>query len=1125
MIRRGCKPRLFQILTLLVAAAPLPVFGDEGPVSAGARLAAATLRVGAGYHVTAVASEPLLSNPVAFCFDPAGRIFVAETHRIKHGTEDNRDHMDWLDDDLACRTVEDRRAYLKRRMGDRIGWFTDESELVRLVEDRDKDGVYDHSSVFADGFRDIVDGAAAGVLWNGDRLLLTCIPSLWELRDADGNGKADEKRALATGFGVHCALFGHDLHGLCWGPDGRIYFSVGDRGFDVKTPQGELSNPDSGAVLRCRPDGSELEVFATGLRNPQELVFNELGDLFTVDNNSDLGDRARVVHIVEGMQAGWRMSYQYLSDRGPFMRERIWETQNEEQPATIVPPLDHLTDGPSGLTYYPGTGLPHDAQGAFFVCDFLGASGRSGVREFHLEQSGASYRLVRDSMFAQGVLATDCDFGPDGNLYISDWLEGWTGTGMGRIYRVESSDPQAAAERREVRELLGKMGAANADSLVGLLGHADMRVRLAAQRRLIAMGNASAGRLQVLASQGDGPQLARVHAVWALTALAEKDPGLFAQLAKLCNDKDAEIRNQAARALGAAARLDDAQRAAHGDILVRLLTDDAPRVASSAAISLGKLRYAPALAGLMKLARDNADRDPVLRHAAVMGLAGSQTPDALIAAVHAEGAEGVSEAERIAVVAALGRLRTCAVSQLLKDPSPRVVLEAARVIWDVPIPRAYGDLAQLVDDPRATSESLLRRALAASLADGSPERLAAVVHCGLRADVSPVVRELAWAAVSHWAQPSPRDPVHGQWRPVEERPKGRVLEELRTLWPTIADESAIDRTGVVVAAELGLGEAFGSLMEIIESESYPAPLRARAVEALSGADEAVVMHAIEAALDSPKTDVRLAGRRLFVRRFPDRAIEALRSAADSATIPERQEALQMLGRLDAPAAREAIEGWMSRVESGDCPPELVLEVLEAAAASREPALIAQQVDYKKQQAAAGPTTEFSMCLEGGDPVRGAEVFATNAALACKRCHSLKPDIVMVGPSLSDVGARRTRSEILESIVRPNQKIVEGFQTTSFLLDTGLAVSGLLRREDAAHAVLVDAENKELVVDLSTVEERSQGLSAMPDGLIQHMTLRELRNLVAYLATLKTPSKGDGTEAAAASDHGDAASPK
>jgi hypothetical protein len=133
------------------------------------------------------------------------------------------------------------------------------------------------------------------------------------------------------------AFHGHDLHGLTLGPDGMIYFTVGDRGYHVVHEGRTLADPESGAVFRCEPDGSRLEVVHAGLRNPQELAFDDLGNLFTVDNNSDSGDRARLVQIVPGGDSGWRMSVQYLPDRGPFNRERIWHLAHDGQPAWIVP--------------------------------------------------------------------------------------------------------------------------------------------------------------------------------------------------------------------------------------------------------------------------------------------------------------------------------------------------------------------------------------------------------------------------------------------------------------------------------------------------------------------------------------------------------------------------------------------------------------------------------------------------------------------------------------------------------------------------------------------------------------------------------------------------------------------
>ena len=94
------------------------------------------------------------------------------------------------------------------------------------------------------------------------------------------------------------------MHGLTWGPDGRLYWSIGDRGYNVHTPEGNTCSID----IRCGVRWSgwiNLEVFHTGLRNPQEIAFDDYGTLFTGDNNSDGGDRARLVHVAEGGQTGW----------------------------------------------------------------------------------------------------------------------------------------------------------------------------------------------------------------------------------------------------------------------------------------------------------------------------------------------------------------------------------------------------------------------------------------------------------------------------------------------------------------------------------------------------------------------------------------------------------------------------------------------------------------------------------------------------------------------------------------------------------------------------------------------------------------------------------------------------
>ncbi|HET7535416.1 MAG TPA: hypothetical protein VFJ90_03120, partial [Candidatus Didemnitutus sp.] len=259
---------------------------DEG------RQALARMKLPPGLTATLWAAEPMLANPVAFNFDEQGRMFVAETYRYGSSTLDIRGYMWMLEDELANRNQQDFLATVRKSFGDDgVKELSKESEIVRLIEDTNGDGVADKSSIYADNFRTPLDGVAAGVLARRGEVWFTNIPAVWHFT---GHAKAETREELLRGFGVRFNFTGHDLHGLIFGPDGRIYFSCGDRGASVPTKEGTtVESPDTGSVYRCYPDGSHLELFATGLRNPQSLLFNEYGDLFTGDNDSDQGDEER----------------------------------------------------------------------------------------------------------------------------------------------------------------------------------------------------------------------------------------------------------------------------------------------------------------------------------------------------------------------------------------------------------------------------------------------------------------------------------------------------------------------------------------------------------------------------------------------------------------------------------------------------------------------------------------------------------------------------------------------------------------------------------------------------------------------------------------------------------------
>ena len=177
-------------------------------------------------------------------------------------------------------------------------------------------------------------------------------------------------------------------------------------------------NTDSGAVLRCWPDGSGLEEFVTGLRNPQELVFDSLGNLFTCDNNSDYGDISRWTFLAPGGDVGWRFAYQYKMKTGPWLREKMWLPYSENAPASQLPVIANIADGPAGLTVFPGTAMGEQFRGKFFVSDFRGDPARSGVRSFRVRPQGAFFTASDLEKPVWGGLTTDVDFGPDGALYV-----------------------------------------------------------------------------------------------------------------------------------------------------------------------------------------------------------------------------------------------------------------------------------------------------------------------------------------------------------------------------------------------------------------------------------------------------------------------------------------------------------------------------------------------------------------------------------------------------------------------------------------------------------------------------------------------------------------------------------
>jgi quinoprotein glucose dehydrogenase len=1093
----------------------------QAAATGAAERAIGRFKVPAGLKVELFAAEPLLANPVAFCFDEHGRVFVAETHRVGggRGVEDNRGHMYWLDDDLAAMTVEDRVAYMKKHHPERIAAYTRYSERVKLIEDSDGDGRADRANVFADGFNDIADGAAAGVLARNGDVFFTCIPHLWKLRDNDGDGRADDRQSLHYGYGVRFAFFGHDLHGLTMGPDGRLYFSIGDRGFNITTKEGKrLVNPDSGAVLRCELDGSNLEVFCKGLRNPQELAFDDFGNLFTCDNNSDSGDEAKWYYLVEGADYGWRMHYQYLPDRGPWNREKLWHPQHEGQAAYIVPCIANITDGPSGITYYPGTGLGDEYRGHFFVCDFRGSPANSCVFTWTVKPKGASFELTGQRKFLEGMLATDCDFGADGGLYISDWIDGWNGTGKGRIYRVVN--PAAAADPRvqEVRKLLAEgFDKRPGEELVKLLGHADRRVRQEAQ---FAVANLPL--IESLESFGravklDQSELAKLHALWAMGQRLRKEKaqpaaGFIRRLNQFFDSGSPMLAAHAARLLGELDELllPDAKVEARKRLL-SLLKHENAAVGREAVRALGRIGGSGVETPLLDFAAAHGN-DPVLRHAVAQALAEAVEPKRL-----SEVAAGKPVAARMAVVLALRGRRSELIEGFLSDAEPRIVLEAVRAIHDLPIDEAYPQLAAVIDKTKSSSaedyDALFRRVLNANFRVGKAEQAVALAVYAGRKDAPEHLRIEALEMLGQWARPMPRDRVLGSWRPLGERDGDAAAVALRgQLAAVFSGSPAVRRKAAEVASRLGIKEVVPELVRLMKDVDADATARAAALAALGQLKAGEIDEAVEAALRDKAPELRIEARRILATRNPAAAIGALKQVFESGAMAEKQAAFAVLGLAAVPEADKLLASFLAELAAGRIAPEVQLDLVTAvrdrlARPNRllnppERQALARQLQAYDEALAKDVSATYRLALSGGDAERGRAVFFEKVAISCVRCHKAGDVGGEVGPDLTKIAADKTREYLLESLVEPNKTIAKGFETAVLTLDDGRSVSGIVKSQEAKELTLVTAEAQTLTIPTAEILERTAGQSAMPADLLKQISLFELRDLVEYLSTLK-----------------------
>jgi quinoprotein glucose dehydrogenase len=1083
-----------------------------------------SVTVPAGLDLTLWAPEQLVVDPVAIELDPRGVVYVTSSTR-NNMPLDIRGHPTWFTPAHTLKTTEDLLAFYRKEMAPERSatttWIEDYNkdgtrdwrdlaefkERIHRIQDTDGDGLADESRILIENFNaDPSYDIAGGLLYYEGDLIVGVAPGVYRLRDQNRDGEIDQQIPISEGYNIHPAFGGHGISGVMMGPDGRLYWEVGDMGFNVLDKTGKRwPYPNQGGVLRSNPDGTDFEVFATGIRNLQEFSFDEHGNLISVDNDGDHeGEFERLVYIPNGSDSGWRSNWQYGKYTDPknnrynvWMDEEMFKPRFEGQAAHIIPPVAPWHAGPSGMVYNPGTALSDEWRRHFMVSSFPGAPANARIYAFTLKEEGAGFALENEKVLLGGILTVGMKIGPDGALYLTDWVTGWDSKNSGRLWKLDAPQVAGTPIRKEVQSLLAAdFGSRSAGDLSTLLRHVDMRVRQKAQFELARRGDS---QTLLAAVRDGGAELARIHGLWGLAQLARKDAQHAAHLAQFLKDDDPEVRAQAAKMIG------DVRSAASASALLPLLKDSAPRARFFAAEALGRLSYKPAVAPLVDMLADNNDRDVYLRHAGSLAL--SRIGDAsAISALSQHPSRGV----RIAALVALRRMRHADVAKFLTDTDEGVVTQAARAINDDgAIEAAVPALAHILGERRFKNEPALRRAINANLRLGTNDALARVAALAADGGRSDAIRAEAINVLGVWIEPSPLDRVDGMYigAPQGKRDSAAARAAVERLFQSLADGNASPAIKVALAdaaGNLGLAAATPALLAQVRSDPSP-EVRLAALRALQAVKAPNMDSVMKTALGDADPSVRRAALNILpTLPLSDAAkVQHLDAIITSGSIPEQQGAFEVLGKLKTAPAYQLLGRYVDQLTAGKLAPALQIDLVDAIQSGGSTSLQARLEAYQKSQNSPTLVDAFKPALlSGGQASRGREVYTDNAAAGCPRCHSLGGRGADVGPNLTNIGKTLEREQILQALLDPNARIAPGFGTVSAKLKNGAQVEGTLRDETDTHVVIaVGTPGVDRRIAKSEIASRTNPVSAMPPmGLL--LKPREIRDLVEFLSGLK-----------------------
>ena len=1036
-----------------------------------------------GFEIGFAAREPLVRNPSAMAFDVRGRMFIGMGPQYRKPRPD-----------------------------------TPPDSIFRMI-DADEDGVFESRAVFATGLNCI-----QGMAWHGRDLWVANAPDLTLVRDEDGDDVADTYIRIYTDLGN----IEHGLHGLVWGPDGRLYMSKGNsKGLNLPgreaprvfrdmwgmtsrdgaadIPASETFGPENykatyqdpsddwgrqGGVLVCDDMGLNLELVSAGFRNPWDIGFDSEFNFQGTDNDQNEGDR--VFMPFWGAHFGWGHAW-----------SSNWTGRNHLPTPPISGPV--FQGSGTGIVFGDSPAFPTAYRGVWFFNDWLRKKtfvyrpAWRGSLMTPSEGEWTEFITPGDSLFKP----TDLEFGPDGSLYVLGWGREygvqWDDAGNqmneGRIFRVRASH----AELRDaiVNEFPSDVRTASVEKLIQQFDSILNARRSAAQDELIRRGASVIPQLNEAIDSDVRSTAIQTWSLWTIGRLIETEFSRAdsASASTIQDDQSRSPRQMAwlkteLTALWRRAMSGDSKPLNQRLQSIRILGELAHRYPMNC----------PLREELCELLNSGESRVRFAGWQALLRAAPDWELELFAPAIAAE-------SDRVTFYSAWQAVRHMSdaleIRHWLDADEPQLRLAAILALAE------SGEM-QPEDAQRLTldNDSRVREVASSWLAKGSgspvleiqpaPGEFTQVVNVELTCGIKP-------AALFFTTDGTEPDRKSRRWSgrlQLSETTElkvaifgraGKVGRTASFVYERVSEDAAARRSGVLLAQTqkgrscpivvegLRVGEPVYSdrsysLTDVPDGLSGAILVRTANEDAGSGGDAFLTLRTVVPMSVYIGHDIR-------IKETPDwlRAADA-NGFRPTGLVMRTNDAAFRVYEKDFDAGELKI--------GGNC--------TDGVDRGKSNYIIALKPAGLKKLASPTTIEAALAALPEADPNRGLALFFAGGGAGCAKCHRADRSGLGFGPDLSHFNSKSEPAAIVRSILEPSAEIKEGFATRTVLTNDGRTVSGLLREESELNLQLIQPDGRRVTIPKAEIEEQiSQKVSAMP-AFHEMLTPRQVADLTAWL---------------------------